>query len=115
MSETISDVHASSLLRYLERAKWHHVGSLPGLASVWASPTDENIQVAVPDDRSIADYEERVGDALRILGDYEHRSPLNLLEDVLGTFRDWFRFECWGQTPLLAGFRYGMDSSPLQR
>lgn len=86
MSETISDVHASSLLRYLERAKWHHVGSLPGLASVWASPTDENIQVAVPDDRSIADYEERVGDALRILGDYEHRSPLNLLEDVLGTF-----------------------------
>ncbi len=86
MSETISDVRASSLLRYLERAKWRHLGNLPGLASVWASPTDDSIQVAVPDSRSIADYEERVGDALRILGGYENRSTLNLLEDVLGKF-----------------------------
>lgn len=86
MSETISDVHASSLRQYLERAKWSLVGTLPGLASVWGSPANGSVQVAVPEDRSIADYAERVGDVLRVVGEYERRSPLKVLEDVLGTF-----------------------------
>ncbi|WP_312320694.1 hypothetical protein [Stenotrophomonas sp.] len=86
MSEITSDVDESTLVRYLERAKWRHVGSLSELASVWESPTDDKIQVAVPADRSIADYSERVGDVLRVLGAYERRSESSVLEDVLGAF-----------------------------
>jgi hypothetical protein len=77
---------------YLENTGWERRPGLESLYSSWTKTVGaEEIELLVPSQRSVADYQARIADLLHDLEHVEQRSQLTLFEDLLTANADVLR------------------------
>jgi hypothetical protein len=92
-TQTLKAIAPLDVAAYLRSRGWREATPLPGKGALWhwtAKEADE-FEVALPLERSVADYAQRISELLRTLETVEDRSQLEILEDVVTTSADIIR------------------------
>jgi hypothetical protein len=88
MNLAITDKQAFATLNpfevkaYLVDTGWQEDRVLPKLGSFWRHAENDRVEVPLPYDKSVADFTDRMRDAVEVLADFEKRPQLEILKDL---------------------------------
>lgn len=93
LAKHLQDITPTQLESYMLSHGWFRDGDFKGLATIWhRSDIDQSdAEILLPSSTSARDFADRMIDAVTAISQYEVRSPLTILKEVMGHFADLVR------------------------
>lgn len=91
--ELIARLRTAAIQQHLDAAGWQRTERVKGQYSLYRRPESESLEVLVPKGNDFADFTRRIIETLTIVAEYEKRSPVSLLNDLLLPPSDIIRYK----------------------
>lgn len=110
-NELLGQVTPQHVRSYALAKGWRRVPNVNGRIALFDGPTGDLEQLIVPTETTLDDYDRRIRDVVQILSEWESRSAVEVLNDLLMPDSDVIRYRVSsastekGTVPLLDGIR----------
>ncbi|HNC46531.1 MAG TPA: hypothetical protein PLU80_20335, partial [Acidobacteriota bacterium] len=90
--EAVEQLDPTTLEHYAQATGWRKVENIPDAVALYRRPESELDEILIPKDRSFADFSRQMASVVQFLAEFEDRSVLAVLNDILLPPSDVVRF-----------------------